>query len=154
MSRSSRHPALYAVDHHSDEPGLREHFVPEGWEETDRGICPCGEAVIWNEAAQRWDPDRSLVVFVLTEAEAQHLRDDALMIEDLEPLLDLQLALNRYPDDEPDDGQVLIAGVLYDAETLEEAPPVNDVETTAAPVGSAPIAPMTELEIRARDGDR
>jgi ParB family chromosome partitioning protein len=75
------------------------HFVPVGWEETDRGLCPCGEAVRWDPSLERWVPDRTLVVLVLTEAEYQHLRDDALMVEDLEPELDLQFGLNRWPDD-------------------------------------------------------
>lgn len=73
-----------------------EHFVPEGWEELDRGICPkCGQTVAWDEAAEKWRVDATLTVLVLTAAEYRHLRDDALMIEDLEFILDVEEGLNR-----------------------------------------------------------
>ena len=158
----SSHPAMHPAGsiHASTADG--PHFVPVGWEEADRGLCPCGEAVRWDESTALWIPERTLVVFVLTADEAAHLRHDALMIEDLEPMLDLQLALNEDPNAEPDDGQVLIAGILYDAETLEEAVDEDDdLEDVVIPsvidFGTGQvieIAPMTALEARAQDGDR
>ena len=77
------------------------HYVPEGWEALDVGACPCGELVQWEEDNDhgQWVVDRSLVMFVLTEAQALEIREKALMIEKLEPVLDLQLALNRWPEE-------------------------------------------------------
>ena len=47
-----------------------DHFVPEFWEDLNRGICPrCGRTVTWNEERDRWLPDDSLTVLVLTEEE-------------------------------------------------------------------------------------
>lgn len=118
----TRHPALSANGSHGTDAddAPERHYVPEGWEELDRGVCPCGELVRWDEAAERWIPDRALRVLVLTEAEAETLR--AAAPADLALTVARQLILNEsIEDDEPDDGQVLIAGVLYDAETLDEA---------------------------------
>jgi hypothetical protein len=78
MSRNDAHPALYApnITHSQHDPnGGPEHFVPEGWEDFDRGLCPCGEAVMWNQVDERWEPERSLRVFVLTPSEAVAARD-------------------------------------------------------------------------------
>lgn len=105
------HPALHdpaASSHVGDAApeADQHHFVPNGWEPVDAGICPCGEAVRWDAAAGRWIPDRSLVVLVLTADQARHLRDDALMVEDLEPVLDLQLWLNTEPEHDHDDAGI------------------------------------------------
>lgn len=51
------------------------HFVPEGWEDLDRGICPvCGTPVSWNSEAEVWDFDPTLRVLVLEPHEVERLR--------------------------------------------------------------------------------
>ena len=51
-----------------------DHFVPEHWEDLNRGICPrCGRTVVWDEAKDRWIPDPHLTVFVLTQEECEKL---------------------------------------------------------------------------------
>lgn len=55
-----------------------DHFVPEGWDELDRGICPrCGRTVLWNPATEKWEADESLVVLVLLDGEVKAI-DNAL----------------------------------------------------------------------------
>ena len=134
---TASHPALHPSSssyHASGDARYSDHFVPNGWEAGDRGICPCGEVVAWR-ADGRWIPDRTLVVLILTADEAKHLRDDALMIEDLEPIIDQQLYLNTDPE----------------TERLEPL--------VAEPIG-APGAHCGDpaccgpLELRAMDGDR
>lgn len=73
MSRDNAHPALHTppVGRHQSDP--TRHFVPEGWEDFDRGLCPCGEAVIWDATQDRWVVDRSLRVLVLTPDEVKAL---------------------------------------------------------------------------------
>ena len=47
-----------------------DHFVPEGWDEINRGICPrCGKPVSWNEAIDQWMHDPTLTVLILTRHE-------------------------------------------------------------------------------------
>ena len=67
--RCDSHPALHEPSSH---PGTG-HFVPESWDVFDRGICPCGEAVRWDESEDIWVKDRSLVIFVLEREEANTL---------------------------------------------------------------------------------
>lgn len=55
---------------------MDEHYVPEGWDELDRGLCPhCGQTVTWNEEAERWDLDPTLTVLVLTKDEFDKVLD-------------------------------------------------------------------------------
>jgi hypothetical protein len=61
------------------------------------------------------DPDAAML---------ERLRADHVTADDLEP--------------EPDDGLVLIAGILYDAETLEEAEPDLEPEPTTWPAIGEP----------------
>lgn len=50
------------------------HFVPEGWEELDRGVCPrCGSTVVWEASSDLWREDASLRVLVLTAVETRTL---------------------------------------------------------------------------------
>lgn len=72
------HPALHTPSgtHSIHTPGGGpEHFVPEGWEDFNRGICPCGEVVVWNEATDTWEADRQMRVFVLSATESIAVRD-------------------------------------------------------------------------------
>lgn len=56
----------------ADADGSVRHYVPEDWEDLDRGICPeCGRTVRWDEGADAWVLDPSLTVLVLTEEESQ-----------------------------------------------------------------------------------
>ena len=76
------------------------HFVPEGWEDTDRGICPaCGQTVRWmaydDEGGGRWEPDGTLTVLVVTEEEWRLIDEEALGLERIEPALRLMYNLNR-----------------------------------------------------------
>lgn len=51
------------------------HFVPEAWEDLNRGICPqCGRTVRWEERLTAWVVDPSLTVLVLTDEEVRHVR--------------------------------------------------------------------------------
>lgn len=75
MSTES-HPALHPnPGYHllaSDEAGTDgtgRHFVPAGWEDADRGVCPCGELVAWDGPSLSWIPDRSLRLLILTQHE-------------------------------------------------------------------------------------
>ncbi len=73
MTYGVSHPALHpgiTHDYPGPEPG---HFVPEGWEELNRGICPCGEVVTWNGPSDQWVPDRSMKVLVLTGQELSRI---------------------------------------------------------------------------------
>lgn len=66
-----------------------DHFVPEGWDDLNRGICPrCGLTVVWNPEVEQWLPSDDLVVLVLHREEFQKIRDEGLGFEELEPLLD------------------------------------------------------------------
>lgn len=91
------HQALHdGIPHNYPEPGNPGHFVPEGWDDLDRGICPCGEIVVWDEATDRWNPDRSMVVLVLTAIEAKQLEIYALSFnKDLHDVIDRELSLNQ-----------------------------------------------------------
>ena len=52
-----------------------EHFVPDGWEDLDVGICPtCGRTIRWDFERQAWVNDPSLTVLVLKEAEIEEIR--------------------------------------------------------------------------------
>lgn len=85
MSRDNAHPALHTpperqhISPHSNimgnDPELRKHFVPEGWEDFDRGICPCGEVVVWNASNDRWVANRQMRVLVLTQRETAAVED-------------------------------------------------------------------------------
>lgn len=89
MSRDMAHPALHT-------PPLRrrhKHFVPEGWETLDRGCCPCGEVVVWDENRDRWQPDRTMRVLVLTPAEIKRL--PMIEIDILVPTIGYQLELQN-----------------------------------------------------------
>jgi len=51
------------------------HYVAEGWEELNMGICPrCGTAVYWNETSETWDPDTNIRVLLLEQLETDLLR--------------------------------------------------------------------------------
>lgn len=51
-----------------------DHYVPEGWDELERGICPrCGQTVRWDETTDAWVVDDSLTVLVLTEDEIEKI---------------------------------------------------------------------------------
>ena len=67
------HPALHEPS--SIAHGRRDHFVPDGWDDLERGLCPCGEAVTWDHVSERWEADDLLVVLVLTRAEADTITD-------------------------------------------------------------------------------
>jgi hypothetical protein len=99
MSRDDAHPALHTppIGLHSNTmgngPEVKLHYVPEGWEDFDRGICPCGEVVVWKEgdeivvpgnemanvpdimAGGQWVPDRTMRVLVLTPTERLAVMD-------------------------------------------------------------------------------
>jgi hypothetical protein len=66
--RDDAHPGLHRPfgEGHSQD----KHFVPEGWEDTNRGACPCGELVRWDEETDGWVPDRTLRLLVLERDEA------------------------------------------------------------------------------------
>lgn len=111
MSINVLHPALYAnPGYHlvSGDNGelpdgeLARHFVPEGWEELDRGICPCGEVVAWDEKAEVWVPDRSLRVLILTQAETETLW--SLSDHDLSETINRQLHYNEPVEEDDEDG--------------------------------------------------
>jgi hypothetical protein len=80
------HPALYPTSttggHHADDP--TGHFVAEGLEDLNVGICPCGNVVVWDELAERWLPDPEKIVLILDRPDVEHLLADGLYIEDLE----------------------------------------------------------------------
>lgn len=63
------HPALPETTARSH----RDHYVARGWEDLDRGLCSCGEAVRWDPAIDSWVPDRNLIVLVLTRDEVMDL---------------------------------------------------------------------------------
>lgn len=85
------HPALHEpVDIATHE----RHFVPDGWDDLDRGICPCGELVRWTGTG--WTVDRSLVAFVLTRDEATMMRW-LVAHPDFSGRLQAQLELNQSP---------------------------------------------------------
>lgn len=65
MSLDTAHPALHTPPMLPHE----DHYVPDGWDGIERGICPCGEAVTWDAEVDRWEVDRTLVVLVLTHDE-------------------------------------------------------------------------------------
>lgn len=70
MSRDDAHPALHT-------PPLEPHnvhYVPEGWEDFDRGVCPCGEVVVWNESGNIWLVARDYRVLVMSPDEVALLR--------------------------------------------------------------------------------
>lgn len=73
MSRDA-HPAMYAPYQrfHAEKP---DHFVPEGWEDLGRGLCPCGEAVRWSDEVEAWVRDRTLRVLILTPDEVASVKD-------------------------------------------------------------------------------
>lgn len=89
------------------------HFVPEGWEDLDRGICPgCGLTVSWCAegvesplAPEGWYHDETLTVLVLTEDEVRWLAEDPRIgtehgIPGWERRVELMADLNRpYEDD-------------------------------------------------------
>jgi hypothetical protein len=77
VSRDIAHPALHTPPF---DPHIA-HFVPEGWEDFDRGLCPCGEAVTYDNENEMWVPDRSLRVLVLTKDEASAVLD-MVLVED------------------------------------------------------------------------
>jgi hypothetical protein len=96
VSRSDSHPALHEPSSaiHGDE----DHFVPDGWDDVERGLCPCGEAVAWDEKTELWVPDRSLRVLVLTTEEVEHIRaavDLKTFPMDTAALLAFELHLNE-----------------------------------------------------------
>lgn len=74
--RPNAHPAMYPAETgtHPTSPTDPGHLVPEGWESFDVGLCPCGEAVRWDGATDRWVPDRTLRVLVLTPGDAGYIR--------------------------------------------------------------------------------
>jgi len=84
VSAGESHPALHPnngyhlvagdAGNEPADPGEGRHFVPVGWEEVDRGICPCGEVVRWEDSTERWVADRSLRVLILDEAQLDFLR--------------------------------------------------------------------------------
>lgn len=52
-----------------------EHFVPEGWDEADVGICPdCGRTVRWDEKRDAWVTAPDLRVLVLDPDEVEWVR--------------------------------------------------------------------------------
>lgn len=80
--RFTAHPALHTPPAYTPELGSgHDHYVAEGWEDFNVGLCPCGEAVRWDgglvidgpdgpEVEGGWVPDRTLRVLVLTAEEA------------------------------------------------------------------------------------
>ena len=80
MSRDSAHPALHTPPMNGDEfldrtTRPHNHLVPEGWEDFNRGICPCGEVVVWNTSQELWVADRQMRVLVLTQRETRAVED-------------------------------------------------------------------------------
>jgi hypothetical protein len=68
MAETMSHPALYAWQGH-DPDFSKDHFVPEGWEDLDLGLCPRGEAVRWDADRDHWVVDRTLRVVVVRQEE-------------------------------------------------------------------------------------
>lgn len=98
------HPALHPnpgyhllASDRTGTDGNGRHFVPNGWDEADRGVCPCGELVIWDEASKSWIPDRSLRLLVLTQHEASLVVRAAIETEEghLATTIGYQLDLNE-----------------------------------------------------------
>lgn len=89
----------------TDENGKVAHFVPEGWEDLDRGICPgCGCTVTWNHHTAEWVLEPALTVLVLGQGEIEVLIG-ALHAADRKELLEMverQWHLNR-PFEDPYD---------------------------------------------------
>jgi hypothetical protein len=101
MSRDDAHPALHSpgVPHQQLATGGPGHYVPEGWEDLNRGICPCGEVVFWSEGLDQWLPARAFRVLVLTPDEITALRRSqmpTLLKEQIEQQLDLQDEVEGY----------------------------------------------------------
>lgn len=107
--RDDAHPALHsptAGDHRSvfisphsnimgNSPSLKDHFVPEGWEDHNRGICPCGEVVVWNESGQVWLKARDYRVLVMSPDEVALLRR-GLIPSEVRAQLALQDEMTEY----------------------------------------------------------
>lgn len=93
--RDEAHPALH--DPPSRPHGREDHYVPDGWDERGRGICPCGEAVRWSARRDLWVPDRSLRVLVLTKHEAALLSSIVLPAGSLGVEISEQLTLQEDP---------------------------------------------------------
>lgn len=71
----------------------RSHYVPEGWEEANVGVCPhCDNTVRWDEDGESWVTDRTLRVLVLTSDEADAVRRSVswLALESIRYQLDMQ----------------------------------------------------------------
>lgn len=109
MSTPESHPALHPnPGYHllaSDEAGTDgtgRHFVPSGWEDADRGVCPCGELVAWDGPSLSWIPDRSLRLLVLTTEEAKVVSEDGMTSQSrdraLQEVIEHQLSLNEEVD--------------------------------------------------------
>lgn len=74
MNFDQQHPALYPGAPHPPETQPEIHFVPEGWEHFDIGICPCGAVVRWDNNGGRWTPMPTARVLVLTREDVEYLR--------------------------------------------------------------------------------
>jgi len=59
------HPALYPAMTPTHTHGLGQHFVPEGWEDLEKGICPCGTVVQWDRVNERWDEWHTAYVLIV-----------------------------------------------------------------------------------------
>jgi hypothetical protein len=71
-------PREYSI--HSIEKDSRDHYVIEPWDDIDeRGICPCGEIVVWNAETERWDAAPEMRVILVTDAEIDRV-DDLVVI--------------------------------------------------------------------------
>jgi hypothetical protein len=104
----------YDDDDHDRDEGPPTHFVPESWEDLNRGICPqCGRTVSWDDETERWKIDPTLAVFVLGEDEIS-TADNALdwlatrpdseqVATAVKVMIERQFELNR-PFEEASDG--------------------------------------------------
>ena len=84
------HPALFPT-YFTHEAG---HLVPEAWDDMDRGLCPCGEAVSWDGPTETWRPDRTLRALVLTKDEIRTVRA-RLREAGFRAQIDLQLGIQE-----------------------------------------------------------
>lgn len=97
MTYGIHHPALHDGITH-EYPGKGPgHFVPEGWEDLEVGICPCGEAVRWNGELEQWEPDRTLTILVLDQGEVASVLDRLRRAGTTKalPTIERQLELNK-----------------------------------------------------------
>jgi len=116
----------YEPDSHSD---TRAHFVPEGWEEADRGICPrCGRTVRWDADSAEWILEPTMRVLVLTATEADVAlgaldfagRQDA-DADDLRELVELMVSIQEPIVDRIDTDYSNPMAVDFDPKAAQDA---------------------------------